>query len=41
MLLKQVGYINGDKPLKGQIPNLKLGEFRYYPQYDINLMQKG
>ena len=34
--LKQVGYTNGDKGIKS-IPNLKLGEFRYYTQDNSNI----
>jgi hypothetical protein len=37
MLLKQVGPDNGDKGLQGKILNLKFGEFRYYPQDNLNL----
>lgn len=37
MLLKQVGSDNGDKCFQGNIPNLKLGEYRYYPQDNPNL----
>ena len=35
--IKQVGYVNGDKHLKGDIPNMKIGEMRYYPQDNPNL----
>ena len=37
MLLKQVGSTNGDKHLCGEIPNMKMGEYRYYPQDNPNL----
>lgn len=34
--LKQVGHTNGDKGIDA-IPNLKLGEFRYYTQDNPNI----
>lgn len=34
--LKQVGHTNGDKGVD-TIPNLKLGEFRYYTQDNTNI----
>lgn len=37
MLLKQVGSDNGDKGFHGNVHNLKLGEYRYYPQDNPNL----
>jgi len=37
MLLKQVGADNGDKYFQGNIPNMKRGEYRYYPQDNPNL----
>lgn len=37
MLLKQVGLTNGDKHLYGKVPNMKCGEYRYYPQDNPNL----
>lgn len=35
--INQIGYVNGDKHLKGDIPNMKIGEMRYYPQDNPNL----
>lgn len=35
--IKQTGYVNGDKWMKGIIPNMKIGEIRYYPQDNPNL----
>jgi len=35
-MLKQVGYTNGDKGTKG-LPNMKIGEFRYYPKDNPNV----
>lgn len=35
--IKQIGYCNGDKWMKGIIPNMKIGELRYYPQDNPNL----
>lgn len=35
--IKQVGYVNGDKYLKGAVSNMKVGELRYYPQDNLNL----
>lgn len=37
--LKIVGHFNGDKHMNGKIPNLKLGEVRYYPQDNPNIMR--
>ena len=37
MLLKQVGADNGDKYFQGNIPNMRQGEYRYYPQDNPNL----
>lgn len=37
MQLKQMGSTDGDKHLLGEIPNMKLGEYRYYPQDNKNL----
>jgi len=34
--LKQVGHTNGDKGIE-TIPNLKIGEFRYYTQDNLNI----
>jgi len=39
MLLKQIGLTNGDKHLCGNIPNMKMGEYRYYPQDNPNLIR--
>lgn len=36
-MLKQAGVTTGDKYLDGDIPNMKLGEYRYYPQDNSNL----
>jgi len=36
-MLKQTGVIIGDKHLNGNVPNLKLGDCRYYPQDNPNL----
>jgi hypothetical protein len=36
-MLKQVGGTMGDKSLDGNIPNMKLGEYRYYPQDNPNI----
>ena len=36
-MLKQAGVTSGDKYLNGDIPNMKLGEYRYYPQDNPNL----
>jgi hypothetical protein len=38
--IKQVGYVNGDKYLKGTVANMKVGELRYYPQDNSNLYRK-
>lgn len=38
--IKQVGYDNGDKYLKGVIPNMKVGDLRFYPQDNPNLYRK-
>lgn len=35
--IKQIGYVNGDKHLKGTVANMKVGELRYYPQDNPNL----
>ncbi len=35
--IKQIGHSNGDKYLKGVVPNMKVGELRYYPQDNPNL----
>lgn len=35
--IKQIGHNNGDKYLKGVVPNMKVGELRYYPQDNPNL----
>lgn len=35
-MLKQVGYTNGDKGTKG-LPNMKVGEFRYYIKDNPNV----
>lgn len=35
-ILKQVGYTNGDKGIAG-IPNMKVGEFRYYIKDNPNV----
>lgn len=35
--IKQIGHNNGDKYLKGSIPNMRIGELRYYPQDNPNL----
>lgn len=37
MKLKQIGMDNGDRHLNGNIPNLKLGEYRYYPNDNPNV----
>lgn len=37
MLLKQIGTDMGDKHFHGIIPNMKQGEYRYYPQDNPNL----
>jgi hypothetical protein len=37
--LKQVGPENGDKAYLGDIPNLKKGEYRYYPGDNPNIKQ--
>lgn len=37
--IQQVGYLLGDKHLEGDIPNLKCGEVRYYPQDNPNLIR--
>jgi len=39
MLLKQVGLTYGDKHLLGKIPNMKFGEYRYYPRDNPNLQR--
>jgi hypothetical protein len=35
--IEQIGHINGDKWMNGVIPNMKVGELRYYPQNNPNL----
>lgn len=35
--IKQIGHSNGDKYLKGNVANMKVGELRYYPQDNPNL----
>lgn len=35
--IKQIGHINGDKWMNGVIPNMKVGEIRFYPQDNLNL----
>ena len=35
--IKKIGYVDGDKILKGVIPNMKVGDLRYYPQDNPNL----
>ena len=35
--IKQIGHINGDKWMNGVIPNMKVGEIRFYPQDNPNL----
>lgn len=35
--IKQIGYVNGDKGLNGLVPNMKIGEMRFYPQDNSNL----
>lgn len=35
--IKQIGQINGDKWMNGVIPNMKVGEIRFYPQDNPNL----
>jgi len=37
MKLNQIGMDNGDRHLNGNIPNLKLGEYRYYPNDNPNV----
>ncbi|MFZ2890434.1 hypothetical protein [Sulfuricurvum sp.] len=37
--LKVIGHFNGDKHKGGKLPNLKLGEVRYYPQDNPNIMR--
>lgn len=36
-MLKQIGGTMGDKHLHGNIANMKLGEYRYYPQDNPNI----
>lgn len=38
--IRQIGYTNGDKWMKGIIPNMKIGELRYYSQDNPNLFRK-
>lgn len=35
--IEQIGHINGDKWMNGVIPNMKVGELRYYPEDNPNL----
>lgn len=35
--INQIGHQNGDKWMNGIIPNMKIGELRYYPQDNPNL----
>lgn len=37
--LKIIGHFMGDKHMKGKLPNLKLGEVRYYPQDNPNIVR--
>jgi hypothetical protein len=37
--LKVIGHFNGDKHMEGNIKNLKLGEVRYYPQDNPNILR--
>lgn len=37
--LKVIGHFRGDKHMEGKLPNLKLGEVRYYPQDNPNIMR--
>lgn len=37
--LKVIGYFMGDKPMEGNVLNLKLGEVRYYPQDNSNILR--
>lgn len=37
--LKVIGYCMGDKPMEGNVLNLKLGEVRYYPQDNPNILR--
>jgi hypothetical protein len=37
--LKVMGYFMGDKPMEGKFSNLKLGEVRYYPQDNPNILR--
>jgi hypothetical protein len=37
--LKVTGHFNGDKHMQGNIPNLKFGEVRYYPQDNPNIIR--
>lgn len=38
--LKAIGSANGDKHLDGRIPNMKIGEMRFYPQDNPNLYRE-
>ena len=38
--IKQVDHDNGDKSLKGVIPNMKVGDLRFYPQDNPNLYRR-
>jgi len=37
-MLVQVGGTMGDKYLEGKIPNMRYGEYRYYPQDNLNII---
>lgn len=37
--LKVIGHFMGDKPMEGNVLNLKLGEVRYYPQDNPNILR--
>jgi hypothetical protein len=37
--LKVMGHFMGDKPMEGKLSNLKLGEVRYYPQDNPNILR--
>lgn len=37
--LKVIGYFMGDKPLDGDVLNLKFGGVRYYPQDNPNILR--
>lgn len=38
--IKQIGHINGDKWMNGVIPNMKVGEIRFYPQDNPNCKKR-